>query len=74
MSSTQYPLERNLDGIYYRMVHDGKVFNKCFTDLTEEDQKNILEGYEKDQLIRMCQLLAGTLRQIGDQLDITCDD
>jgi len=73
MNNTQYPLERNLDGIYYRVVHEGKALNKCFTDLTEEEQNNILEGYEKGQLIRMCQLLAGTLRQIGDQLDIAGD-
>jgi len=74
MSNTKYPLERNLDGIYYRLDREGKAHNKCFTDLTMEEQNNILEGYEKDQLIRMCQLLAGTIRQIGDQLDITGGD
>jgi hypothetical protein len=72
MDNTQYPLERNLDGIYFHVIRGGKGFSKCFTDLTEEEQNNILKGYEKDQLIRMCQVLVGTLRQIGDQLDIVC--
>jgi uncharacterized membrane protein len=74
MSNTKYPVERNLDGIYFYVVHEGKGITKCFTDLTEEEQNNILEGYEKEQLIRMCQALAGALRQVGDQLDIACGE
>ena len=74
MANVQYPVERNLDGIYFRVTRDGKGFSKCFTDLTAEEQNNILNGYEKDQLLRMCKILAETLRKIGDQLDIVCND
>ena len=74
MANVQYPVERNLDGIYFRVTHDGKGLSKCFMDLTQEEQNNILNGYEKDQLLRMCKILAETLRRIGDQLDIVCND
>ena len=70
MNNVQYPTERNLDGVYFRVPRDGKSVSLCFTDLTDEEQNNILEKYEKDSLLRMCKILAETLRGIGDQLDI----
>ena len=74
MANAQYPVERNLDGIYFRVTRDGTGFSICFTDLTAEEQGNILNGYEKDQLLRMCKILAETLRKVGDELDIVCND
>ena len=77
MANVQYPVERNLDGIYFRVTRDGKGgkgLSMCFTDLTQDEQNNILNGYEKDQLLRMCKILSETLRKIGDQLDIVCND
>ena len=74
MNSEPYPIERNLDGVYFRVMRNGKGFSICFTDLTAEEQDNILSGYEKDQLLRMCKILAEALRQMGDQLDIVCND
>ena len=74
MANVKYPMERNLDGIYFRVTRDGKGYSICFTDLTAEEQNNVLNGYEKDQLLRMCKILAEALRKIGDELDIICND
>ena len=31
----EIPVSRNLDGVFYRVVRDGKYVNLCFSDLTE---------------------------------------
>ena len=66
-----YPKERNLDDIFYRVVRNGKALSLCFTDLTEQEQTEILAGYDRDASQRMCRILAKTLRAIGDQLGLT---
>ena len=66
----QYPVERNLDGFYYRVERDGKYVNRCFTDLTGDEQTEFLSRLEKDGFIRMCKELAASLRRVGDQFDI----
>ena len=70
MNDTNYPTERNLDGIFFRVTRDGKGVSLCFTDLTADEQESILRKYDRDALQRMCTILAKTLRGIGDFLDI----
>ena len=38
-----YPIERELDGIYYRVERDGKWCNLCFTDLTTSEQEKMIK-------------------------------
>jgi hypothetical protein len=47
-----------------------KFVNRCFTDLTDEEQTDFLSRYEKEGLTRVCKMLASLLRQIGDQFGI----
>jgi hypothetical protein len=52
------PIKRDLDGVYFRVMRDGKGVNLCWTDLCWEDRtefarKNNNEGW----LIRMIQLM-----------------
>jgi len=70
MNNEIYPKERELDGIFYRVMRDGKSCSLCFTDLTEQEQTEVLDDYEKDSLLRMCMILAGRLRTVGDQFGI----
>lgn len=35
--------KRELCGIYFRVKRDGKYENICFTDMTEEEQRKILD-------------------------------
>ena len=64
------PVIRNLDGAYYRVVRNGKYISLCFSDLTSVEQDAVLSEYDSDALRRMCHILSGSLRQIGDELDL----
>ena len=61
---------RGLDGFYLRVRRGDKYVARCFSDLTEEEQKNWLERLSNDGLRRMCMELGKTIRRIGDQFDI----
>lgn len=62
-------IKRNLDGVYFRI---GKE-NICFSDLTEEQQDEMMTGRSEEWLKNMCKILAKTIRDIGDQLDLVCE-
>lgn len=63
-------MNRNLDGIYFRVERDGKFENICFSDMTEEEAENVLKNADLLFLKNMCKLLGKTIKRIGDELDI----
>jgi hypothetical protein len=69
-----YPKRRDLDGVYYRVMREGKADSLCFTDLTTAEQDEFLESLDTKGLQRMCHLIADCLRGIGDQFDIALGD
>ena len=74
MTFEKYPLVRELDGVYARAERDGKWCNRCFTDLTAEEQQSFLNSLDIKGLRRMCLIMAGLLRKVGDQFDICSID
>jgi hypothetical protein len=61
------PIQRILDGVYFRIMRDGKGADVCWTDLCWEDRtefarKNNNEGW----LIRMIQLMNDVARKVND--------
>ena len=66
-------IDRNLDGIYFRVQRDGKWGNACFSDLTQEEMERVMENRDVDWLKSMCIQLGKTIRRIGDELDIVCE-
>ena len=68
------PIPRELDGIYYRVERDGKWCNRCFTDLTTDEQEEMIKKYDAEGLKRMVMLLAKILRDIGDTINIVAKD
>lgn len=74
MNKTMYPVERNLDGVYFRVDRNGRRESICFSDLTTEERTNVLNGYSVASLTRLCLHLADTIRQIGDTLDLYVDE
>ena len=66
-------MDRNLDGIYFRVQRDGKWGNVCFSDLTQEEMERVMENRDVDWLKSMCIQLGKTIRRIGDELDIVCE-
>jgi len=69
-----YPKERELDGVYTRVEREGKRFTLCFTDMTVEEQQEFLNRLDVEGLHRMCLILAGSLRALGDRLDFVNDE
>ena len=67
----KYPIKRDLDGVYFRVERDGKWENACFSDMTLDERNSVMEGRDEEWLKSMCNILADSLRFIGDELDIT---
>ena len=65
-------MNRNLDGIFFRVNRDNKWQNICFSDLTEDEQSFVMEDKNEMWLRSMCRSLAKVIRDIGDQFDIAC--
>ena len=61
-----YPEPRSLDSVYVRVVRNGKSCTRSFTDLIEIEQQKYLETLDREGLVRMCILMAGAVRGIGD--------
>lgn len=69
-------MNRNLDGVYFRVKRDDKWQNICFTDLTEDEREVLFEGDNPKSALwwkSMAYHLADRLKQIGDELDLICE-
>lgn len=70
----EIPVSRNLDGVYYRVIREGKHVDRCFSDLTKNEQDDIMSEYNAEQLRQLCRYLCISIRQIGDALDLVRDE
>ena len=61
-----YPTPRSLDSVYVRVERNGKGQTLSFTDLIEPEQQKYLATLDREGLERMCMLMAGAVRGIGD--------
>ena len=61
---------RELDGVYFRIKRNDKWHNICFSDLTEEEMREVMSGREKQWLEELCVILGKTLRRMGDMFNI----
>jgi hypothetical protein len=61
---------RELDGVYFRVKRNDKWQNICFSDLTETEMDEMLNGRNEEWLKSLCKILGQTLRRIGDMFDI----
>ena len=66
-------INRNLDGIYFRVERDGKWQNLCFSDLTEDEQRKVLRDKSPDFVLQMALNMAARLREVGDKFDLQCE-
>lgn len=69
-------MERELTGIYFRAKRDGKYKSIDFTDLTVEEQLDILNDENKDMgfYSRMFNLLQEDLNYLIDKYDLLDDE
>ncbi len=62
---------RNLDGCYFRVRRGEKYEDLCFTDLTRDEQEEVLKDKSAEFIVGLTCHLAEVLRKIGDRLDLT---
>jgi hypothetical protein len=67
-------MNRNLDGIYFRIKRDGKWGNVCFSDLTDDEMNHVMQNRSEEWYKRMCIYLGHRIKEIGDELDLMCRD
>ncbi len=59
----EYTKIKEIYGVYFRVNREGKWLNLCFTDLTVDEQKNILQDKETMFLKNLCLRLAAIIRR-----------
>lgn len=64
-------IQRNLDGVYFRVERDGKWVSRCFSDLTEKEMHQVMAGRHVEWMRSLCVHLGQSLRAVGDMLDVT---
>ena len=62
-------VNRDLDGIYFRVKRNNRWESVCFSDLTNEEMDKVLEGHSVQWLKKMCKILGKTIKRIGDELE-----
>ena len=65
-----YPIQRNLDGVYFRVERDGKWLNLCLTDLTLDEMSEILQDRDPEWYKQLIIHLSSKLRECGDTFDL----
>lgn len=63
-------MDRNLDGVYFRVFRNGKWENVCFSDMTTEERDEVIKDRPAEWWKNMAYILADCLKKIGDQFDI----
>lgn len=63
-------MNRDLDGIYFRVKRNNRWESVCFSDLTDEEMDEILKDRDVEWLKSVCKILGRTIRRIGDELEI----
>lgn len=63
-------MDRDLDGVYFRVERDGECESVCFSDLTEEQMRDVTGGRTNEWLRELCVILGKTIREIGDEFGI----
>ena len=74
-------IQRNLDGIYFRVQRDGRWENVCYSDMTKDERDEVAhkraEHATPEEQARwwrsMADLLADQLYDMGEQLGVVCE-
>lgn len=63
-------VKRELDGIYFRVKTETGWDDVCFSDLTPEQQDEVMKNRSEEWLKSLSKRLAEVIRNIGDSFDI----
>lgn len=63
-------MDRNLDGIYFRVNRDGKWDNVCFSDLDEPEMIEAMKDKDITWIKSLCIILGKRIKEIGDEFNL----
>lgn len=63
-------MNRNLDGVYFRVKRDGKWGNVCFSDMTREERDEVIKDRPAEWWKELAYIMADCLKSVGDQFSI----
>lgn len=63
-------MDRNLDGVYFRVNRNGKWCNVCFSDMTHEERETVIGERTGEWWKSLAYILADCLKRMGDNFDI----
>ena len=63
-------IKRDLDGVYFRVKRGERYEDVCFSDLETDEREEVMSGRDRRWLKSLCNILADSLYQIGEQFDI----
>lgn len=74
-------IQRNLDGIYFRVKRNGKYESICYSDMAAEERDEIAEKLDENRTPEeqaawwrsMANILAERLYDMGEQLGVMCE-
>lgn len=67
-------MNRNMDGIYFRVKRDDKWQNICFTDLTLDEIDEIIGERSAEWWKAVAVHLKDRINSIADELDLICGE
>lgn len=74
-------IQRNLDGVYFRVERDGRWQNVCYSDMTT-DERDVVAAKRAEHATPeeqatwwrgMADILADQLYDMGEQLGVVCE-
>ncbi|MBR3596866.1 MAG: hypothetical protein IKL47_07830 [Clostridia bacterium] len=69
---SQIPEPRGLDRLYSEVERNGKTVERCFSDLSREEQKKYLDVLNNEVLKNVCYELSNTIRIIAEFFRFSC--
>lgn len=63
-------MNRELDGIYFRIWRNGKWQNVCFSDLTEAEMDEVLKDKNIEYVKNLAKILGFTIAYIGEKFGL----
>ena len=66
-------MNRNLDGIFFRVKRDEKYENICFSDLTAEERDEICKDRSAEWFQTVAYHLADVIKRLGEEFEIIAE-
>ena len=70
---SDYPVKRDLDGVYFRVKRHGRYQTICWSDLTDDEREMLGSDRPLEWWKSMTGIMTKQLRLVGDELGIVMD-